>query len=231
LERKSGKIALDVIEDYPGYLANPPKGYQIIERFIANKVVNVMSSSNDGCRQKILDAGCGVGLLTSHMAKLARRKNINLEITGVDILPEMLNYAEERIQREGLKDVNFVEGDVTSLPFPDNSFDLVVAVFIFFLLNEKELDAFLNEVYRVTKPGGRFYFFHPHRDRLAWFMVYLITREKKEYELDVVKHGYTPSEMEKILRQSSLANGRPNGFCAKRIWGGLATEVSGYVLK
>ena len=176
---------------------------------------------------KILDAGCGIGLWTSYLYKLAKKKKLETEIVGVDILPSMIACAKERAEKEGMR-ITFLEEDMTNLSFLDNSFDFVMSVFVFFLLDEKEIVAFLREMYRVLKPGGRFYFFHPNRNKIAQFFVYLITRDKKQYEIDVIRHGYSPNEMSALMKKNVCPG---THFTVHKSWGGLATKVTGYVEK
>jgi SAM-dependent methyltransferase len=73
------------------------------------------------------------------------------EVVGVDRVPELLALARERAA--GLANVSFVEGDVTSLPFEDFSFDLVGTLRTLHHVPRPEL--VVAELVRVTHPGGR----------------------------------------------------------------------------
>ncbi|MDK2887565.1 MAG: hypothetical protein PWP72_443 [Thermoanaerobacter sp.] len=94
----------------------------------------------------VLDVGCGTG---NYSLELARRK---LLVTGLDISTAMLEKARARARAEGLP-VEFVWGDAMQLPFPDNSFDGVISVSALEFV--PELEAALQEAYRVLRPGGR----------------------------------------------------------------------------
>lgn len=89
-----------------------------------------------------LDAGCGTGIYTRRLAERG------LEVTGVDLDREML--AAARIKAPA---AHLVEGDVTSLPFEDASFDLVLSVTVLCFVPEPQRA--VRELVRVTRPGGR----------------------------------------------------------------------------
>lgn len=94
---------------------------------------------------RILDAGCGDGALATALA--GRGGNM----TGVDADPHTLAAARARAETMGLA-LAFVEGDIRALPFPDASFDVVVAVTVLCFVPQAE-QAVL-EMARVLRPGG-----------------------------------------------------------------------------
>jgi demethylmenaquinone methyltransferase/2-methoxy-6-polyprenyl-1,4-benzoquinol methylase len=68
-----------------------------------------------------LDAGCGIGLQAFLLAEAVGAEG---HVTGLDILPELLAYGEELASKVGFSQrVTFRVGDVSCLPFEDNSFD------------------------------------------------------------------------------------------------------------
>ena len=96
---------------------------------------------------KVLEVGVGTGL------SLPEYKP-HLEITGIDLAPEMLQKAHERVKAEGLKNVaGLHEMDAGNLQFPDASFDTVVAMYVITVVPEPE--KVMRELSRVTKPGGQ----------------------------------------------------------------------------
>ena len=94
--------------------------------------------------ERILDVGCGTGISTRWLA------GGGTEITGVDRDPGLLAAA-----REKLPTARFVESDARRLPFPDGSFDLVVAVTLLCFLDMAGRTEVVEELVRVTRPGGR----------------------------------------------------------------------------
>jgi ubiquinone/menaquinone biosynthesis C-methylase UbiE len=100
-----------------------------------------------GADDTVLDVACGPGLLACAFARVAQHA------TGIDMTPAMLEQARKTQQEQGLKNVNWQQGDVYSLPFPPAQFSIISSRFAFHHLQDP-LPA-LNEMKRVCKPGGK----------------------------------------------------------------------------
>ena len=98
----------------------------------------------------VLDVCCGTG----DIALAAATQRSDLQVTGLDFSPAMLEVAERK-KAAGQCNVTFTVGDAMALPFPDNSFDAVCISFG--LRNTADYAQVLRELYRVTKPGGWVY--------------------------------------------------------------------------
>ena len=95
-----------------------------------------------------LDLGCG---LAGTSIYLTRR--FGFEMTGVNINPDQLALARERLAREGVSGrVTLQVGDAQRLAFEDASFDFVVLIEVAFHIADKA--ALLAEIRRVLRPGG-----------------------------------------------------------------------------
>ena len=104
---------------------------------------------------RVLDAGCGTGLLTLALLRVLRRP---AEITAVDLSGRSLQTARKAVRRLGADPrhkVNFVQANALSLPFADESFDLLVTSGV---LEYLPLRAGLDEFARVLAPGGHMVF-------------------------------------------------------------------------
>lgn len=95
---------------------------------------------------RVLDVGCGTGVLTR---QLARRPDVASTV-GVDVAPSLLVRARELAA--GL-DVEFDEADARSLPFDDETFDVVV--FDSTLSHVPGPERAVEEAFRVLRPSGR----------------------------------------------------------------------------
>lgn len=103
---------------------------------------------NEG--ESILDIGCGAGVDTLVAATMAGNGG---KAAGVDLIPEMLQRAEDNLSKTNLNNVSFQVASAEELPFPDRSFDVVVSNGVFNLVPDK-LQA-VREARRVLKPEGR----------------------------------------------------------------------------
>jgi arsenite methyltransferase len=74
-------------------------------------------------------------------------------VVGIDMTPEMLAKARAAAAELGVANVEFVEAEAESLPFTDESFDVVISNGVIDLVPDK--DAVFSELYRVLAPGGR----------------------------------------------------------------------------
>jgi SAM-dependent methyltransferase len=74
----------------------------------------------------VLEAGCGIGAQTVILAK----NSPGARITSVDISPESVRRAEERVNREGITNITFRTGDLFHLPFAEQSFDHIFVCFV-----------------------------------------------------------------------------------------------------
>jgi len=96
----------------------------------------------------ILDVGTGPGWLLLAIYKLCP----SLKLTGLDVSPSMVASARENLTKSGVKDgIDIVEGNASALPFPDETFDLVVSTGAFHHW-KAPVDG-LNQIHRVLKPG------------------------------------------------------------------------------
>jgi SAM-dependent methyltransferase len=96
--------------------------------------------------ERVLDVACGNG-----NAALAAARRF-CQVVGVDYVPALLERARERAKAEGLE-VDFQEADAEDLPFPDDSFDVVLSTCGAMFAPDQERTA--AELLRVCRPGGR----------------------------------------------------------------------------
>lgn len=95
---------------------------------------------------RLLEVGVGTGLSLPEYGH-------HLEIVGIDLSPDMLDKARERVADEDLTNVTGLhEMDAGELAFEDGSFDTVVAMYVMTVVPEPE--KVMRELARVCRPGG-----------------------------------------------------------------------------
>jgi demethylmenaquinone methyltransferase/2-methoxy-6-polyprenyl-1,4-benzoquinol methylase len=99
-----------------------------------------------------LDAGCGIGLQALLLAEAVGRAG---QVTGLDLSPELLARATEIVGEAGLsKRISFREGDVSTLPFDDGTFDWAWSADCIGYGPHVQPVPLLQELGRVVRPGG-----------------------------------------------------------------------------
>ncbi len=98
---------------------------------------------------RVLDVATGTGVVA---LAVARRVGSAGKVVGVDLSPEMLARARQKLALAGLSQVEFREGDAQRLDFPDQSFDVVLCASSLFFV--PDMVSALREWRRVLVPGG-----------------------------------------------------------------------------
>ena len=93
--------------------------------------------------QRVLDAGCGTGVITDELARRTQG-----EVIGLDIDPAMLAFAR---RQDSL--AHYEMGDVLGLPYPDGHFDVAACHFLLMWVSDPVRA--VRELARVVRPGGR----------------------------------------------------------------------------
>lgn len=169
-------------------------------------------------RGRVLEVGVGTGL------SLPGYKS-TLEIVGIDLSPEMLEKARERVDELGLNNVSdILEMDASSLDFPDAHFDTTVAMYVMTVVPDPV--KVMQELARVTKPGGQVILVNhfsqtegvrgwverrmaPFAELLGWHPVFDLDRVMVCDDLDLVdQRSLRPLGIFTMLRFAKAADAR-----------------------
>jgi SAM-dependent methyltransferase len=99
---------------------------------------------------RVLDLGTGTGAVAERAAHLVGPQG---RVVGIDISPDMLRVARERMAARGLTTVSLREGRAEALPAEDASFDVALASLSLMYVIDRAAAA--RELARVLRPGGR----------------------------------------------------------------------------
>src|SRR5687768_3673563 len=108
-----------------------------------------LAQLNEG--ETVLDLGSGGGI---DVLLSAKRVGPTGKVYGLDMTDEMLALANENKRRAGAENVEFLKGEIESIPLPDASVDVIISNCVINLSADK--GRVLREAFRVLKPGGRF---------------------------------------------------------------------------
>lgn len=153
----------------------------------------------------VLDAGAGTGRATLPLARRAR------SVYALDPAPPLLRLLEQKLARADLRNVELLRGSFRRVPLPDDSVDAVVSCSAFGPQEVRGGVSGLDELQRVTRPGGRIVIMWPEDP--AWF----------------ARHGFHHTTLpgRLVITFATLEDGL---VAARRFYGPAAThhlEVSG----
>lgn len=143
-------------EIYDGASANwARKEKLLLSDFTARPFVLERVQPLEGCR--VLDLGCGEGYVARQIQAAGAAS-----VLGVDLSQGMIDQARAEEERNP-QGIEYRQGDASDLAeLPDNSFDRVVAVFLFNYVDTGVMTEVMRRVRACLAPGGRFVFTVPH---------------------------------------------------------------------
>lgn len=136
----------EIPKDYYS-LKHPANLYMYTQRIY--EVINILRKENifPLSDKFILDVGCGSGLWLLDFLRWGAEQN---KLYGIDLIEEMVKKAKQFLPYADLR-----LGDASSLPFPDNKFDIVLQSLVFTSILDGSLKkAIAKEMLRVLKPTG-----------------------------------------------------------------------------
>src|SRR6202522_878051 len=151
--------------------------------------------------ETVLDLGSGGGI---DVLLSARRVGPTGKAYGLDMTDEMLALARENQRKSGVESVEFLKGEIESIPLPDNSVDVIISNCVINLSADK--DRVLREAFRVLKPGGRFavsdvvtrgeMLLEIRKNVLLWVGCVAGALEENEYRTKLASAGFEAIEIE-----------------------------------
>lgn len=154
----------------------------------------------------ILDVATGSADQPVALAAMARKLGIPVRIHAIDINFKMLKFARE--MTEHFPEIDLVQCDIFSLPFRENSFDLVINSLSLHHFSWEKAVTILNAIYKISRLG--IIVNDLHRSRIAHAAIFLLTRlltknRLTRYDAPVsVMNAFTPSEFSELARQAGI---------------------------
>jgi ubiquinone/menaquinone biosynthesis C-methylase UbiE len=134
-----------MVDSYDAYMKKVTFGREKVLRRATVNLAGIQPGDS------VLEVGCGTGTLTLEAKEQAGASG---RACGIDIIPGMIE-ASRRKAAAAHEEVTFQEGSIASIPFPENSFDVVLCSFMIFHMSEETRRKGIHEIQRVLKSGGR----------------------------------------------------------------------------
>jgi ubiquinone/menaquinone biosynthesis C-methylase UbiE len=157
-------------------------------------------------KAKVLEIAPGPGYLSIELAKMG-----DYNITGMDISADFVEICKTNAKREKV-DITFLQGNVSAMPFEDDTFDFIVCSAAF--KNFKEPVLALREMYRVLKSEGIALIIDMRRDATReGLKAEAVKISKSGFERlfmiqtfkSLCRYAYTKSEIEEMIKQTQFA--------------------------
>jgi 2-polyprenyl-6-hydroxyphenyl methylase/3-demethylubiquinone-9 3-methyltransferase len=158
--------------------------------------MKTISEQLNSSPKNILDIGCGGGFLSNAMAKAGH------QVSGVDMSSESLEIAKKY---DSTQSAHYQIADAYSLPFEDQSFDVVCAMD--FLEHVEDPNKVIEEASRVLKPGGIFFFHTFSKNFLAYLVIIKLVEwflPKTPKNLHILRLFISPKQLKKMCSLSNL---------------------------
>lgn len=133
-------------------------------------LTRALSGVPEALSGKLLEVPVGTGVLSMPVYKDLPEA----DITCLDYSADMMHAAKKRAEAVGIENISFLQGDVGALPFPDETFDVVLSLNGFHAFPDKE--AAYRETFRVLRKGGTFcgcFYVQGGCRRTDWFIRHL----------------------------------------------------------
>lgn len=162
--------------------------------------------------RRLLDVGCGGGLLAEEFARLG------FDVTGIDPAPETVNTAREHAASSGLA-IEYHTGAGEHLPFPDESFDCVACCDV--LEHVDDVSRVVSEIARVLRHGGLLLYDTVNRTLISKIAVIKVMQEWRctafaAPNSHVWEKFIKPEELSSILEKHGLKPGEMRGIVSRR---------------
>ncbi len=119
----------------------------VFARIFYRRIASVIRSLAIPPKAKVLELGVGTGLSLGCYPS-------DCNVVGIDLAPDMLEHAQEKIDRNGWHHLRVMEMDAMNLDFPESSFDYVMGFHVVSVV--PDASRLMSEAQRVLRPGGTF---------------------------------------------------------------------------
>ena len=164
---------------------------------------------------RVLDVGCGTGSLLYYLVSSYPKA----QLSGIDLVPEMLAIARRRLPPS----IELREGSVEHLPFEDEQFDIVVSCSMFHYIHNP-ITA-LRQIHRVLRSGGQLVITDRCDDYIACRICDLYLRLFNRAHFKT----YGKKECLRLLEEADYTEVKVESFKINWLWGLMIARAKKYV--
>ncbi len=171
---------------------------------------------------EVLDLACGHGRITNRLTERGAR------LTGLDATPLFLEHARRDAAERGVE-VNYVSGDMRSLPWPEHRFERVISWFTSFgYFDDIDNQKVLSEAHRVLRPGGRLLIENNNlADLLSRWLPAVVVERDGDFMID--RSTFEPVTGRAVTERTCVRDGQVRRFTfSVRMF--IAVELKGWLL-
>ena len=195
--------------------------YALCRQYLFRDQTNIIAKglfpgAPPGPGTQVLELGCGPGFYACRLA----RKFPQLQATGVDMSPKLIEWARARAQSKSLSNASFLLDDAQALKHVPPQVDAVVVSRLFLIIPDKE--AVLSEIFRVLRPGGRCFIAEPTASlrtrlplRALWAVARLSVGPVHRYPEPRHQDGMPPNDFKALMESqpwSEITFGRDRWY-------------------
>lgn len=170
--------------------------------------INTLLKNEKGSVIKIADLGCGSGDILRLIKKWARKKNVNVQLTGIDANSSIIAYASTHTPAEF--QIHYEAINIFSQHFRYQMFDIVVGTLFFHHFSNEQLISFFSQLKDQSKIG--FIINDIHRHWFAYHSIKWLTQlfskspmVKSDAPLSVLR-AFKKNELKQILKSAGIDN-------------------------
>ncbi len=216
-DRRSGPELLDLspesytFEEHDGSL----RELRLVNRYLGDvrvilKHLATIAAGRNRDRLTVLDVGTGSADIPAAIAGWARKTGTEISITAVDVNPQAIRIARNMIGDDPA--VRFVVADALDLPFPENSFDLVLCSKTLHHFTAKEAIRLIQRISRIARQG--YIVMDLRRSWVAYVLIFALTRilsrnriTRFDGPLSVLR-AFTPGELASLASRAGASDFR-----------------------
>jgi 2-polyprenyl-3-methyl-5-hydroxy-6-metoxy-1,4-benzoquinol methylase len=185
---------------------------EIINRLLGGNDVTIdgLSKLINGKRQKIriADLGCGSGEMLRLIYRWARKNSIEVELTGYDANPFIVQYAVDHTPNS--YDIKFRATDIFSEEFSNEKFDVIIGTLFFHHFTNEQLSYFFRQIQSQASLG--FIINDIHRHWLAYYSIKALTKVLSRSEMVrndgplSVLRAFSKKDLQVIMEKAMIEN-------------------------